>query len=262
MAEGKAQAAAQRLAEARRARRSLTLKEFVATSDVATIADAYAVQQAFREVWPDRIAGWKIGATSRPIMQRFGLSEPMSGPIYSADVFESPARIPLDRFTYRTLETEFAYRLGSDLPVRATPWTRAELLDAVDAVVPVFELINPRFDQIPFDRVTLAIADCGLNGGLVTGKPIRDWRGLDLPRHPVRLLVHGELKGEGTGADALDDPANVLEWVANKLRSEGIGLQKGQLISTGTCTGVVHIEPGVTAIGDFGALGQVEVTFA
>jgi 2-keto-4-pentenoate hydratase len=194
-------------------------------------------------------------------MKRFGVEEPMYGPIFAPDVYQSPAQPEARRFQHFCLETEFAYRLGRALPARSTAYKREEVLDAVDAVVPAFELINPRYESIPFERVALAIADCGLNGGLVLGTPITEWRRLDLPRRPVRLLVEGVLKGEGSGADALGDPANVLEWVVNKLSAAGIGASEGQVISTGTCTGVVFIEKGQTAVGDFGELGRVELRF-
>ncbi|NJO23779.1 MAG: hypothetical protein HC868_13690 [Sphingomonadales bacterium] len=82
-----------------------------------------------------------------------------------------------------------------------------------------------------------------------------------MPRHTVRLHVDGVLKGEGTGSLALGDPRNVLDWVVNRLTRGGVGLEKGQIFSTGTCTGVVTLEKGQTAVGDFGTLGKVEVRF-
>ncbi len=226
-----------------------------------TVAEGYAVQRRFRELWPGQIAGWKVGATARPIMQRFGLDEPMLGPFYAADVYRSPARPAASHFRHLCLETEFTFRFGRGLPPRSERYTRAEIAAAVDAVVPSFELINPRYERIPFDSVAEAIADCGLNGGMVLGEPIGDWRALDLVGHKVRLVVDGAVKGEGTGALALDDPVNVLELAVNALDRNAIGITSGQHIATGTMTGVVYIEAGQTAVGDFGSLGGIEVRF-
>jgi 2-keto-4-pentenoate hydratase len=100
-----------------------------------------------------------------------------------------------------------------------------------------------------------------LNAAMVLGTPITDWRGLDIPRHPVRLTIDGVVKGEGTGSDALGDPRNVLDWVVEKLRAAGVGLKQGQILSTGTCTGVIPFARGQTAVADFGALGRIEVCF-
>ena len=132
----------------------------------------------------------------------------------------------------------------------------------MDAIIPAFEMINCRYEALPLDNAPAAIADCGLNGALVLGTPITDWRNIDVPKHAVRLLVDGEVKGEGTGALALGDPRNVLDWVINKLSRDGVSFAKGQVLSTGTCTGVVKLEPGQVATGDFGTLGKIEVRFA
>lgn len=228
----------------------------------ATVEDGYQIQAAFRKLWPDKVAGWKIGATAAPVQAKFGVKEPFCGPIYAADVYASPARLETKRFNHYVIETEFAYRLGRDLPARAAPYSRGEIVEAIDAVIPAFEMINCRYEALPLDNAPAAIADCGLNGALVLGAPVTEWRNLDVPKHAVRLVVDGEVKGEGTGALALGDPRNVLDWVINKLSRAGVGFTKGQVFSTGTCTGVVKLEPGQVAVGEFGTLGKIEVRFA
>jgi len=254
-----AREAAQLLTAARRS--TTTTAPLPASCRPAKLADAYAIQSEFRAAWPGRIAGWKVGATARPIMAKFGISEPLYGPFYAADVYQSPARPKAAAFQHLCLETEFSFRFGKALPARGDAYSRAEVVAAVDAVVPSFELICPRFATIPFDRVYEAIADCGLNGGMVLAKPVTDWQRHDLVNHKVTLTVDGTVKGEGTGALALDDPVNVLEWCVNALAKAGIGLEAGQLIATGTTTGVVFVEKGARAIGDFGTLGKVQVSF-
>lgn len=226
-----------------------------------TVEDGYQVQAAVRAQWRDKLAGWKIGATAKPIMAKFGVSEPFCGPFYAADVYASPGRPEARRFNYLVIETEFAYRLGKDLPARAQGYARGEIVEAIDALIPAFELINCRLSALPLDNAPAAIADCGLNGGMVLGPTITDWRGIDVPNHKVRLLVDGALKGEGMGSLALGDPRNVLDWVVNKLSKAGVGLEKGQIFSTGTCTGVVTLQKGQTAVGDFGTLGRIEMQF-
>lgn len=260
MAPEAIQEAARLLAEARRS--GTMLKALPERCRPQSMAEGYAIQNAFRALWTQPVAGWKIGATADKIMQRYRLDEPMMGPVYAPDVFASPARPAPGRFNHFCIETEFAYRFGRPLPPRAAAYTRGEILDAVDTLIPAFELINPRFEQIPFDAAAEAVADCTVNGGMVLAPAIADWRKLDLIGHRVRLVIDGKVSAEGTGADALGDPVNVLEWAVNRLSRDSIGLEAGQLISTGTMTGVVHLEAGQIAVGDFGALGKVEVSFA
>jgi len=55
-----------------------------------TLEEGYDIQKAAIAGWPDRVAGWKVGATSLEIQTLFGISEPVYGPVFAKTVFESP----------------------------------------------------------------------------------------------------------------------------------------------------------------------------
>lgn len=251
--------AARMLAEARRSGKPLTqLPDDAAPRDVA---EGYAVQDAFRHLWDDRIVGWKIGATAPAIQALFGIAEPFFGPVFAAGKHESPANLDARKFTHHCIESEFAFRIAKPLATRSAGYGRDEILDAIDAVIPAIELIDPRFERLSTASVACAIADCGMNAGIVLGQPETDWRRRDLPAWPVKLSVDGIVRAEGTGADVLGDPLKVLDWAVNALSRQGIGLEAGHLVLTGTCTGLVYAKPGERIVADFGALGRVEVVY-
>jgi len=52
-----------------------------------------------------------------------------------------------------------------------------------------------------------------------------------------------------------------LTCLANELSRTNIGLQAGQMISTGTLTGMLAPSPGETYVADFGPFGSVRVSF-
>jgi len=54
---------------------------------------------------------------------------------------------------------------------------------------------------------------------------------------------------------------NVLLWLANRQSSQGRGLKAGDIVSTGTCTGLDPVQPGDHVRADFGELGTVEIVF-
>ncbi len=254
--------AARALIDARRTGRQLAA--LPDGSAPATVEDGYAIQEivALEIAATDGIAGWKVGATARAVMQKFGVDEPFFGAIAASDLVEGPARLPHARYPHGLIECEFAFLIGQDLVAGRGALPIDEVLDAVEAVVPAIEIISSRFTAVPFGNAALAIADCGVNGGLVTGAPITDgWRELDLAAAAVRLSIDGHQVAAGTGADALGDPRLVLHWLANALRRRGpgLGLRKGQIVTTGTCTGVIALPPGQTALADFGDLGRVEL---
>ena len=247
------------LVEARRARKLLPgLAEGLAPP---TNAEGYDVQTAFIKAWGGTVAGWKIGATAKPIMDKFKLTEPFAGPFFAADVLASPATPLAAEHPHLCLEAEFAFRFAKSLPPRASLYSRAEVLDAVAAVIPAYELVGPRFERVLFDAVPTVIADCGLNDAMVLGQDVTDWRRFDLEAHQVRFLVDGKLRAEGSGAAVMGDPLAVLEWAANHLCRRGITLGAGQVVSTGAAAGLMYVEPGETGVADFGALGSVEITF-
>jgi 2-keto-4-pentenoate hydratase len=75
------------------------------------------------------------------------------------------------------------------------------------------------------------------------------------------LLCNGTPRRKGTAAAALDHPMVPLAWLANELSRAGIGLKAGQMISTGTLTGMLAPKPDETYIADFGPFGIVTLTF-
>src|SRR5689334_17884143 len=73
MDSARSEAAAETLATVRREGR--LLERLPEESRPRSLAEGYEIQSAFVKSWPDKLAGWKIGATSHVTMERFGVSE-------------------------------------------------------------------------------------------------------------------------------------------------------------------------------------------
>ena len=65
-----------------------------------------------------------------------------------------------------------------------------------------------------------------------------------------------------TGGAVLGDPRTALTWLANEVSSLGLELAAGQVVTTGTCTVPLPIEPDNRVIADFGSFGEVSLTIA
>jgi len=226
-----------------------------------TLAEGYGIQHAFLELWDAPTAGWKCAATAEDVQAAYAITAPFYGRVFGPTVFQSPASVAAEAFGRLCIETEFAFRFGTALPPRDSAYEREEIVAAIDVLIPAFEIISPRFDSLLTDDVPTCAADCAINGGAVLGRPYENWDSLNLAEHEVRFLVNGEERGAGTGAKALGHPFNVLDWLVNALSRRGIDLNAGEIVSTGTCTGIVYIEKGQKAVADYGVLGAVEVTF-
>jgi 2-keto-4-pentenoate hydratase len=227
----------------------------------ATLDDGYAIQEAFVLSFGQAVAGWKVGATAEASQRLFGIDEPFYGPILAPVVFASPAELPAAEFPMRGIECEFAFQLAADFEPREQPYQPDDVAERVSAPVPAIEVVSPRLDHPIRHGAPSAVADCGVNGALVLGTPTFDWQTLDLASHEVRLEIDGEMKASGTGALVLGHPLNVLAWFVNRYTARGRTLPAGQIVSTGTTTGLLILEPGQRAVGDFGLLGKVSVRF-
>jgi len=224
---------------------------------------AYAVQAEAIRLSGAATRGFKVGSTSAEAQAKLGTTEPGSAPLLAPSVHGSPARIALVAANDAALEAEIAFRLGRDLPPRSAPYDHAEVASAIDAVAGAIEVVGSRIaGGLGGIGRFLSTADFGVNVALVVGAWHAEWRALDLKALPVAMHIGGEPRGSGTGARALGDPMNVMVWLANQQSAMGRGLHKGEIVSTGTCTGLDPVRAGEVARASFGPLGTVEAAFA
>jgi 2-keto-4-pentenoate hydratase len=245
-----------RLAIARLEGTTVSPSEAEGPSDAAA---AYAMQaEVFAHLGP-RSNAWKVGSTSPQSQAKLGTTEPGSARVPARFSFTSGAPVPVFAAHDLWVEGEFALRLGKDLPPRGPAYSRAEVEAAIDGVAPALEIVGSRLAEgIAKGGRFRVTADGGANVSLTTGAVIGDWRCFDLPAHQVRLSINGEEAAVGIGERALGDPVNVMLWLANHLRGSE-GLKAGEIVSTGTCTGLIRVRPGDLLRADFGEIGIVEV---
>jgi 2-keto-4-pentenoate hydratase len=95
----------------------------------------------------------------------------------------------------------------------------------------------------------------------VCGEPIEEWRQLDLPNARIAISLNGQYINEGFGRAAMGHPLTSLTWLVNWLAGHGRGIDAGEIVSTGTCTGHCFCAPGDTVSVDFGRIGALTARF-
>ncbi len=228
----------------------------------ATAAEGYRIQAAGRAARGGALAGFKIGATSQTIRTLLATEEPFHGCLFADGVHDSPAALSAGDYNFRLIEPEFALRLGADLPARAAPYGRGELVQAIASLHPAFEVVTSAFGEA-WTGAGLAqlIADNGVHARLVLGPGTEDWQNLDLAAHEVVFEKGGVEVGRGQGANTLGHPLNALAWLADLGVLDGRGLKAGDLVTTGLVTRFVYAEPGDEVRADFRELGDVRLRF-
>lgn len=242
------------LAKARLA--SVRLAEYPCEVPV-DLAAAYDEQEAMADAMALPRVGWKVGVTSAAAREMLGLEEPFCGPMYAPYVMPSPAEFSVDATDLRIVEAEIGFRMKRDLAPRSGDFTSAEVAAAIATVHPVFELANKRLPGTAKDDARWLIADGALNQAFVYGAGVAFNPDMDLAAETVRVSVDGSFVTEGVGANALGNPLNVIEWLANHLSARGITLKAGDWVSTGLICDVVFPDPGATVQAEFSSLGKV-----
>ncbi|MFY9939748.1 MAG: hypothetical protein WAK33_22890 [Silvibacterium sp.] len=75
-------------------------------------------------------------------------------------------------------------------------------------------------------------------------------------------MLDGVTVASGTGAMVLGHPLNALMWLSKALRKRGDQLRSGEIILTGTCTGVTKVNPGQLFAGCFADLPPLQIRLA
>ena len=222
-------------------------------------ATAYRVAGLVAEElgWP--VLGWKIAAFKEEMQQALRTDSPIYGRTYF--VTETPITVVHAKLASPIPEVEFQARLGADLPPRAKPYSVEEVTEAVASLHPGLELAECRFiHDAAFPPLPAILADGAGSGTIVYGPAIADWKSRDIAGQEATLSSDGRLRRKGTAGAALDHPMAPLTWLANELSRTGVGLKAGQMVSTGTLTGMLAPKPGETYVADFGSFGSVSVS--
>lgn len=252
-----APAKARALYEARRNR--VPIPPFTDEDPSLGMADGYAIQ---RELVPllladgDRIVGYKVGLTSKPMQRMLGLTTPDYGPVLASTVYGDGDEIPLNRFIQPKMEAEIVFVMGQRLAGPGVSTTGAHA--AIAGAVAAMEIVDSRIADW---RIKLAdtVADLASNGAMVTSSRVVPMAGLDSRLIGMALTRDGELVDTGAGAAALGDPVAVVAWLANVLGENGIALEPGHLVMTGALHAAVPLKAGEVYRAEFDRLGPVTV---
>ncbi|WP_372613838.1 2-keto-4-pentenoate hydratase [Aquicoccus sp.] len=246
------------LAEARRTGRKLEEYPCVRPD----MGEALAIQGAMTAAMGAPVVGWKVGLTSLRAQELCGVDAPLAGPLFEGSVWDSGVEIAPVEGDLGILEAEIGLRMQADLPPRAAPYERAEVLAAVGEVLPVIEWVNKRLPGGIRDAAEWLAADGVINRGVIcgAGHPFNPDR--DLAGERVTVRRDDVAVTEGVGANAMGGPDAVIAWLANDLSARGIGLRRGDVVATGLICDVVHAVPGARIEADFMTLGPVAVAVA
>ena len=224
-------------------------------------SDAYAIQYAIRRrrlARGHRIAGLKMGLTSRAKMRQMGVEAPIFGFMTEDFALSSGAAVSVGRYIHPKIEPEIAFVTSA--PLCGPGCHVGAVLAATAFVVPGLELLDSRYRDFKFD-LNSVIADNTSAAGFAIGDRPRNVDDVDLATVGVVLEKNGEIVAVGAGAAVLGHPAASVAMLANLIAERGEEIPAGTLILTGGITEAIAVAPGDHVCVRVQDLGSVSLRF-
>lgn len=221
----------------------------------ANDAEAFFVQDTMMQAYGE-IGGYKIGARGPD-------QEPFFAPMPAAWMGENGSLFRGAMHRLHGVEAEIAFRMGADLPPRATPYTREEVFAAIGSCHPAIEIVEAAFVDPRAVPREASFADMQMHGGFVAGPAIADWQSIDWSAEAVTLTIDSSVRAEKTGSNpGGNDLLRLLVYLANEGAARTHGLRAGQFITTGSWTGLLWANALDTVRVTFATAGVVSLEFA
>ncbi|WP_375458534.1 hypothetical protein [uncultured Enterovirga sp.] len=153
----------------------------------------------------------------------------------------------------------FSFVFGRSYPAEGELVGRDTLLSAIASCHVGLQVLGRRVPgDTPLNEWT-ATADFGLAEAFIEGPRVENWRDRDLGKATILLRLDGHVCAAGEGRDTLGGPFDALVWLARRLDEGGGSIEAGDIVASGSCTGLAQMTPGAVATGDFGKLGAVKL---
>ena len=195
--------------------------------------EAYDAQNYFQKlISRGELGGFKIALSSKIQQEHHKINQPVYGGIFKKEIYQSPKSIRLSDYKRLSVEFELAFELSEHVEDLKSGKQIGEIRNYISNVYPALELIEDRKAEYDgLDALSLA-CDNAWSGGLILGKKIKNWRGLDFNNLISTCKWNDEDLKSTSVMDA--DPFNNLKWITKQLIERRKVLTKGMFIITGS----------------------------
>jgi 2-keto-4-pentenoate hydratase len=207
-----------------------------------TLDQAMKIQVEFNmNIMPvfGKVVGYKAGLTNPAVQKVFGVTAPVRGTLMEKMILKSGTTLEAAFGARPLYEGDLILRVGSEAINDAK--TPEEALKYIDAAIPFIELPDLVFAKnVKINGPMLAAVNVAARYGIV-GDPIPVQASPEWMERLKNFLCQiydekGQMLIEGPGSALMDHPMNVVLWIRDSLKADGIALRKGDLLSLGTIT--------------------------
>ena len=225
-----------------------------------TLNTAYAYQDRAIALWPDTVAGWKVGRIAAPWLERMG-EDRLVGPIFRRGIRLAPpdaqVEFPVFQGGFAAVEAEFVFRLAADAESDKIHWTIEEAARLVSGLHVGIEAAGSPLAVINELGPAVVVSDFGNNAGLLLGPAIPDWRNRTFDSLTCETVIDGNSVGRGGATSLPGGPLAAVAFALGRCARRGLPMKSGYVISTGAATGIHDIRIGQTARVKFAGVGEL-----
>lgn len=245
--------AAARLAQAKRTHHHFDA--LPAHERPTSLAQGYAVQDAFRAAAGEEVGGYKVAAANAAALRtsEFGLA--LFGYMGRTHMHGNAAVVQRVEGAPFTLEVEVAFKLACDVnPARESLDCHRMLASSFLA----FEIVCSRYVDRKVVGAPSFVADDSAFHAFVRGDALPGVDASALWTTPASLIHGGASITPALSGDACTDPLRSLALFWEHAATYNLSLKRGQVITTGTLVQAVDVQ----APGKYeGRLGDARVVF-
>lgn len=227
----------------------------------ADLDAAYLIQDAAIDMFPDEVAGWKIGGISPALREALG-ADKLGGPVFRKDVRYSAPGVTVEYAMYSggfgAVEAEYMFEIGADADPEKLTYTHEEVSALVKRMICGIETAGSPLATINVVGPLAVVSDFGNNNGIILGPEVPNWREVAMSDLTCETFINGKSVGSGAASNVSGGPVEPLRFIAELCARRGRPLKAGMIITTGAITGIHDVLPGEMARVEFKGLGTVQ----
>jgi 2-keto-4-pentenoate hydratase len=225
-----------------------------------TLDAAYATQDCAIGLWPDHLAGWKVGRIDPPWLEQLG-EDRLVGPIFARSVrHAAPGEVvefPVFEGGFAAVEAEFVFRLTANAQRDKATWTIKEAAQLAGTLHVGIETAGSPLAAINDLGPLAVVCDFGNNTGLLLGPEVIGWRERQLAALTCETLIEERVVGRGGALSVPGGPLAALAFALRRCAMRGRPLTTGDLVSTGAATGIHALRSGQHACVRFDGIAEL-----
>lgn len=206
-----------------------------------TLEEGYAVQALLMENAGEKLAGYKMGLTSRAKQKDVNVHSPIRGFLLESMEVPKGGTVTMSNRIHPRTEPEIAVVLknrlsGADVTLR-------HVRESLAGVFPALEILDSRYKDFSF-KLPDVVADNTSASGFMVGSTNYVDRLDEVRLLGVTLKVNGEIRETGAPAAVLGDPLLSVVELVKGLAESNRAVEPGMVILTGGITTAVPFRSG------------------